>query len=173
MSDQRNAKVLIVVFDALRPEFVRPDLMPELHAFAQHGVHYENSRSTFPTETRVNQTAVLTGCYPRKHGIVGNRFPLPRGMPDRVVNTGIDAEIAEAFAVTPSGLITMPTMGEHLHAAGRSFATLSAGTPGGGRLINHLAEANGTFRLAMRCPEVARPAGVLDEICQGNEFHVA
>ena len=68
-------KILIIVFDALRPEFLRPDLMPNLHGFAQHGVRFTNSRSTYPTETRVNQSAVLTGCTPRKHGIVANRFP--------------------------------------------------------------------------------------------------
>lgn len=164
MTNQDATKVLIVVFDALRPEFVRPDLMPHLHEFASRGVGYQNSRSTFPTETRVNQTAVLTGCYPRKHGIVGNRFPEPGIAADRVVNTGVDAEVAEAFAKAPCGLIQMPTMGEHLQAAGRTFAALSAGTPGGGRLINHRAGDHGTFRLAMRCPEAAQPPGVLEAI---------
>ena len=164
MASQGNTKVLIVVFDALRPEFVRPDLMPHLHEFANSGVRYQNSRSTFPTETRVNQTAVLTGCYPGKHGIVGNKFPEPGIAPDRVVNTGVDAEIAEAFAKAPGGLIQMLTMGERLQTAGRTFATLSAGTPGGGRLINHRAGDHGTFRLAMRCPEAAQPSGVFEEI---------
>ena len=157
-------KVLIIVFDALRPEFLRADLMPNLHGFARKGVRFKNSRSTFPTETRVNQTAVLTGCYPRHHGIVGNRFPEPAIAPGEVVNTGEDAQIANAFARAPGGLIKMATMGERLNAEGRTFAALSAGTPGGGRLINHMAETHGTFRLAMRCPEAARPAGALEEI---------
>ena len=158
------SKVLIVVFDALRPEFIRPDLMPNLCAFAERGARFMNSRSTYPTETRVNQTAVLTGCMPRKHGIVGNRFPEPEIAPGEVVNTGVDAEIARAFAQAPGGLIKMPTMGERLAAAGRTFASLSAGTPGGGRLINHKAEDHGTFRLAMRCPEAVQPADALQEI---------
>lgn len=158
------SKVLIIVFDALRPEFVRPDLMPNLCAFAERGTRFSNSRSTYPTETRVNQTAVLTGCMPRKHGIVGNRFPEPAIAPGEVVNTGVDTEIAQAFAKAPGGLIKRPTMGEHLAAAGRTFASLSAGTPGGGRLINHKAEDHGTFRLAMKCPEAAQPAGALEKI---------
>ncbi len=158
------SKVLIVVFDALRPEFVRPDLMPNLCALSERGTRFVNSRSTYPTETRVNQTAVLTGCMPRKHGIVGNRFPEPEIAPGEVVNTGADAEIAKAFAQAPGGLIQMPTMGERLAAADRTFASLSAGTPGGGRLINHRAEGHGTFRLAMRCPEAARPDNALEEI---------
>ena len=157
-------KVLIVVFDALRPEFLRADLMPNLHAFAERNVRFSQSRSTFPTETRVNQTAVLTGCYPRKHGIVGNRFPEPSIAPGKVINTGNDVEIAAAFANAPSGLITMPTMGERLAAAGRVFASLSAGTPGGGRLLNRTAEIDGTFRLTMRSPDSASPTGVLDDV---------
>ncbi len=157
-------QVLIVVFDALRPEFVRPNLMPNLCAFADQGVHFENSRSTFPTETRVNQTAVLTGCYPEKHGIVGNKFPDTTTLPDRVIDTGINDQIAEAFAKAPGGFIKMPTLGERLARAGRRFATLSAGTPGGGRLINHTAEHCDSFRLTMRCPEATVPTSALDDI---------
>jgi len=58
----------------------------------------------------------------------------------------------------------MPTLGERLADAGRRFAALSAGTPGGGRLINHAAERLGSFRLAMRCPEATVPASALSEI---------
>ena len=161
-----TTKILIVVFDALRPEFVRPDLMPNLSAFAERGVRFENYRSTFPTETRVNQTAVLTGCYPRKHGIVGNKFPDVTIFPDRVIDTGVNDEIVNAFAKASGGLVTMPTLGERLAAAGRRFASLSAGTPGGGRLINHAAERLGSFRLAMRCPEATVPAPALADIIE-------
>ena len=125
-----NPKVLVVVFDALRPEFVRPDLMPNLSRFADLGCRFVNSRSTFPTETRVNQTAVLTGCYPRKHGIVGNKFPEPSVDSSRVVNTGSDEQISEAFARAGGGLIQVPTMPERLAQAGVRYASLSAGTPG-------------------------------------------
>lgn len=162
--DADTAKVLVVVFDALRPEFVRPDLMPNLCAFAEGGVRLENSRSTFPTETRVNQTAVLTGCYPQKHGIVGNKFPDATILPGQVIDTGINDQIAAAFTKAPSGFIKMPTLGERLAGAGRRYAALSAGTPGGGRLINHTAERHGSFRLAMRCPEATVPASALSDI---------
>jgi len=155
-------KILIVVFDALRPEFVTPDLMPNLSAFADRGVRFENCRSTFPTETRVNQTAVLTGCYPRKHGIVGNKFPDVTIFPDRVIDTGVNDEIADAFAKAPGGLVTMTTLGERLAAAGRRFASLSAGTPG----VNHTAERFDSFRLAMRCPEATVPTSALTNIIE-------
>ncbi len=164
--DADTTKVLIVVFDALRPEFVRSDLMPNLCAFAETGVRFENSRSTFPTETRVNQTAVLTGCYPRKHGIVGNKFPDESILSGQVIDTGINDQIAESFAKAPGGFVKMPTLGEWLAGAGRRFAALSAGTPGGGRLINHTAEQHSSFRLAMRCPEATVPASALADIIE-------
>ncbi|MEM7426041.1 MAG: alkaline phosphatase family protein [Pseudomonadota bacterium] len=162
MTTPGQTKILIVVFDALRPEFVRPDLMPNLCRFADQGCRFINSRSTFPTETRVNQTAVLTGCYPRRHGIVGNKFPELSVSSDRVVNTGDNEQISEAFLTAQGGLIQSPTLPDRLAALGLNYAALSAGTPGGGRLINHSAEANRTFRLAMHCPEASQPAGALE-----------
>ncbi len=165
IQDNRQ-RVLIIVFDALRPEFVRPDLMPNLHGFAQRGVHYVNSRSTFPTETRVNQSAVTTGCYPTRHGIVANKFRLDEGGPARLLNSGNDLELEPAFKQLDGRLLDVPTLGERLASAGLSYATISAGTPGGGRLINPFAEENGFFRLAMRRPEAAVPEGVLASITE-------
>ena len=166
MTGAKRQRVLIVVFDALRPEFVTAGLMPNLHGFASGGVRYVNSRSTFPTETRVNQSAVITGCYPSKHGIVANRFMVADGASNRILNTGDDIELEAAFKRSSGRLIDVPTLGERLALAGRSYATISAGTPGGGRLINHMAETNGCFRLALRRPDAAVPAGVMTRIVE-------
>ena len=157
-------RFLIVVFDALRPEFVTPDLMPNLHGFASTGVLYPNSRSTFLTETRVNQTAVVTGCTPARNGIVANVLMARDVWPDRVLNSGKEAELKAAFAAADGRLIQVPTLSERAAAAGRTYASLSAGTPGGGRLINHSAEDNGSFRFAMRSPEASVPSGVREDI---------
>ncbi len=55
-------RVLIVAFDALRPDMVTPELMPNLCAFAAAGVRFSHSRATFPTDPRVNQAAPVPGC---------------------------------------------------------------------------------------------------------------
>ena len=157
-----DTRVLVVVFDALRPEFVTPRQMPNLSNFAEKGVRYLNSHSTFPTETRVNQSAVTTGCMPRRHGIVGNRFIADDLQPGLLVNSGDDAMLEAAFAAGP--VFSVPTLGQRLTRAGKSYAALSAGTPGGGRLINWSAQADGTFRLAMRRPEACAPSGVFERI---------
>ncbi len=163
-NDPSKQRVLIVVFDALRPEFVTPELMPNLHAFAANGVRYVNSRSTFPSETRVNQSAVITGCYPARHGIVANNFLMDRGGGGKVIRTGDDMAFEAALGAMTERLFDVPTLGERLAANGKSYATVSAGTSGGGRLINHSAETSGSFRLALRRPEAAVPAGVMTKI---------
>ena len=164
MSGHDAKRVLVVVFDALRPEFVTPDLMPNLHAFAEGGVRYPNSHSIFLTETRVNQTGVVTGCLPARNGIVSNVMVAKDVWPDRILNTGIEDEIRAAFEQANDGLIQVPTLSERLAAQGLKFAAFSAGTPGGGRLINHCAQDNGSFRFAMRSPKASNPANVLDDI---------
>ena len=85
---RRDRRILIVAFDALRPDMVSAETMPNLVRFAEAGVRFADSRSTFPSETRVNQTALVTGCYPARHGIVGNRFLDQTAAPDRMFNTG-------------------------------------------------------------------------------------
>ena len=125
-----DTRALIVVFDALRPEFVTRERMPNLSRFASKGVEYLNSHSTFPTETRVNQSAVTTGCMPHRHGIVGNKFIADDLQPGLLVNSGDDAMLEAAFAAGP--VMSMPALGQRLTRAGRSYAALSAGTPGGG-----------------------------------------
>src|SRR3546814_4145584 len=73
---------------ALRPDMATPALMPNLTGFAGGGARLPHSRSTFPTETRVNQTALITGARPTRHGIVGNKFLDAVASPGKLFNTG-------------------------------------------------------------------------------------
>lgn len=160
MNQPDRTRALIVVFDALRPEFVTPELMPNLHGFAARGVQYRNSRSTFPSETRVNQSAVTTGCYPRRHGVVANNFVVAGEDGPMVLTTGDDVAFEKALDAMAGPLLGVPTLGQRLAAAGMSYATVSAGTSGGGRLINIAARETGSFRFTMRRPEASLPAGI-------------
>jgi arylsulfatase A-like enzyme len=166
MGDEQGNRFLIVVLDALRPEFVTPELMPNLYRFAARGVRFANSHSTFPTETRVNQSAVTTGCYPARHGVVANRFPLPEASPGSVLDSGKDVEFEATLKQLSGDLLAVPTLGEILALSGKRFATVSAGTSGGGRLINITAERFGSFRLALRRPEAAVPKGIFDTVAR-------
>ena len=105
-----KSRVLIVSFDALRPDMVTPDLMPNLCKFVADGAHFPEARSTFPTETRVNQTAMITGCYPERHGIVGNRFQDAEASPGKLFNTGDETQLAEGDKRLGGKLVDVPVL---------------------------------------------------------------
>ena len=157
MADER-ARVLIVAFDGLRPDMVSAELMPNLTAFAGGGVRFTHSRSAYLTETRVNEATLVTGCYPTRHGIVGNRFIDPQVAPGEVINTGDEAQLAALERNLDGRLVDALVLGEVLAAHGRSLAVISSGTPGGTRMLHHTAERDGGFRLAMGAPEASVPA---------------
>jgi arylsulfatase A-like enzyme len=159
-----DRRVLILAFDALRPDMVTPAVMPNLCAFAADGFAFPHSRSTFPTETRVNQSAVVTGCYPQRHGIVGNRFLDPVAAPGKLFNTGDETQLCEGDRRLGGKLVDVPVMGELLADAGKSLAVLSAGTPGGCRMLHHKAEALGSFRLALHRPDASVPRERIDAV---------
>jgi predicted AlkP superfamily pyrophosphatase or phosphodiesterase len=49
---------LLIVLDGLRPDYVTPSVMPNLHALGQRGVVFANHHSVFPTVTRVNASSI-------------------------------------------------------------------------------------------------------------------
>ncbi len=150
-------RVLIVAFDALRPDMVTPELMPNLTAFATAGFRFSHSRATFPSETRVNQSALVTGCYPTHHGIVGNRF-LDPAAPEGLLNTGDETALAAADRRLGGKLMDVPALGEILADHGMQLAVIGAGTPGGTRMLHHKAERLGGFRFSLHRPDASVPA---------------
>lgn len=164
--DGTDRRVLIVTFDALRPDMVTPELMPNLCAFAEAGVRFSHSRSTFPTETRVNQTSFVTGCHPARHGIVGNKFMDPVASPGKLFNTGDEDQLAEGDRRLNGKLVDVPVLGEILDQHGMKLAVISAGTPGGTRMLHHKAEALGAFRLSLHRPDASVPAEKIAQVIE-------
>lgn len=120
-------KAALIVWDGLRPDFVRPNLTPTLCGLADRGMRFARHSAIFPTETRVNASSIATGCPPATHGIVANRFlDRPTG---RLVNTG---DTADLFAVAgpEGGILPVPTLSERLSDAGFRTLVVGAGSPG-------------------------------------------
>lgn len=159
-----DRRVLIVAFDALRPDMVDAETMPNLTRFAAAGVHFSDSRSTFPSETRVNQTALITGCYPARHGIVGNKFLDEQAAPGKLFDTGDETELAAGDHRLDGKLVDVPVIGEILAAHGRSLAVIGTGTPGGTRILHHKAEQVDGFRFALHRPDASRPTRAIGEL---------
>jgi hypothetical protein len=71
-------RVLFVVIDALAARVVLPALdegrLPTLQALAQAGSLSPDCSAMFPSITPAATATLLTGCYPRDHGIVGQQW---------------------------------------------------------------------------------------------------
>ncbi len=151
-------KFLLVVFDGLRPDMMRPDTTPNLMRFAAAGMRFSRARSVFPSETRVCSASVATGCLPRRHGLVANRIPHPLD-PARSIDTGHKALLQALEQETGAALLDAPTLAARLAAAGRSFAVFSSGTTGQTYVLNPEADALGQVTLSTHGPEACSAAG--------------
>src|SRR5437667_12090048 len=64
--------VVVVVWDGMRPDFVSEKTTPTLWKLAREGVTFRNHHPVYPSATMVNGTAMVTGAYPGKSGIIAN-----------------------------------------------------------------------------------------------------
>lgn len=149
---------LLVVFDGLRPDMMTAADTPNLLRFAALGTRFARARSVFPSETRVCSASVVTGCLPRRHGLVANRIAHPLDAL-RSVDTGVKRNLQALEQELGTALLEVPTLGEILAAAGRDFAVLSSGTTGQTHVLNPRAADLGQVTLSAHGPEACSPEG--------------
>jgi hypothetical protein len=135
-----SGSTLLVTFDGLRRDRVTADLMPNLFDFLQEGSNFLNSRSIFPSETRVAVTSTMTGSPPGAHGVVANQF-IHAVRPDALFRTSEWEDLE--LAAQAGQLLDCQTMGERMAAAGRTMAVVSTATKGASRMMNSSAHALG------------------------------
>ncbi len=117
--------VVLVVFDGMRPDFIRPETTPHLWALAQRGVFFQNHHAVYLSSTEVNGTAMATGALPRTSGIVGNREFRPVIEPLRSFDTQRPESAAKADALTKGRYIALPTIAAQVQAAGHRTVVAS------------------------------------------------
>lgn len=159
-----DKRFLLVVFDGLRPDLVRPDTTPNLLRLAAMGTRFARARSVFPSETRVCSATVTTGCMPRRHGLVANRLAHPsdarvQGPGGRSVDTGQMTALLALEDAMGEALLDMPSLGARLAASGRDFAVLSSGTTGQSHVLNPTAAALGQVTLSAHGAQACSPKG--------------
>ncbi len=169
----QKPRVLILVVDGLRPDYVTADIMPRLNALAEGGVRGLAHHAVFPTVTRVNGPTILTGRYPGGHGILGNVVYLPDVDPSRVLNTGDAEDLWVIDRATGGRLLTAPSLGELLAERGLTLFAASSGGSGSGALMNHRGAGAGLVHNAFTIPEslgpvVAEVLGPLPTIAPGT-----
>lgn len=75
------SKVVVMVWDGLRPDSVNASDTPNLAALKAGGVDFADNHSTYPTFTMMNASAFATGSLPATSGFYGNTYwqPGPTG----------------------------------------------------------------------------------------------
>lgn len=152
-SKPEQTKTLIVFFDGLRPDYITPELMPNLYAFKKQGVLSTKHHSVFPTVTRLNSSAYSTGSYPAKTGILGNKVYFPEVDKTKGLNTGDASELLRIDSATKGALLTTVSFGEVMEAAGKRFMVFSSGSTGQALLQNHTVSAGAIVNPDMILPE--------------------
>lgn len=135
---------LVIVVDGLRPDYITPDLMPNLTALGEAGAIGDAHHAVFPTVTRVNSTSIATGTYPREHGLLNNTIYLPAASPNPI-DTGEAPALVDADRALQGRLITATTLGELLGRAGKTVLVAGSGTTGSALLLNPRLDAGGAL----------------------------
>lgn len=139
-------RAIVMVWDGLRPDFVRPELTPNLWRLAADGVRFTNSHAVFPTVTRVNAASIVTGLLPGRHGIPANEFLAPGATRDGRLNAGDHTHLEALRAARDGRILRAPALAEYVAQAGGRTAVVSTGSPGSA-LLQH--------------PEVRRHEGIM------------
>jgi Uncharacterized proteins of the AP superfamily len=70
-------RVILFVWDGMRPDAISAEDTPNLLALAQRGSRFEDNHSTYPTFTMANASSFATGAFVGPLGFYGNHFWAP------------------------------------------------------------------------------------------------
>jgi len=123
---EKAEHVVLVVWDGMRPDFVSAQYTPTLYELAQKGTFFANHHPVYVSSTEVNGTALATGCYPNRSGVIANSEYRPEiGWLGPNATEGLEM-IRRGDLATGGKYIRVPTMCEIVQSAG--FPTAVAGT---------------------------------------------
>jgi arylsulfatase A-like enzyme len=110
--------VVLVVWDGMRPDFVKEEYAPNLTKLAQSGVVFRNHHSIYPSLTSVNAAALATGVYPSRSGMIANWVFLPQIRGGKLARMDGPETIEKADQMTGGKYLAVPTIAELVRAAG-------------------------------------------------------
>ena len=160
---------IVLVLDGLRPDAITPEETPNLSRLRQEGVNFTNSHAVFPTVTRVNATAIGTGTWPARNGVVGNSQYVRAVDPNHAFVNDDHRNLLRLDKATAGGMVLVKTLGELLQERGKRLAAVSSGSTGSALLTNARAPqgvgvlVNGYWEPGVR---VAFPDAVNDAVRQ-------
>jgi arylsulfatase A-like enzyme len=122
--------VVVVVWDGMRPDFVSEETTPTLWKLAQEGVTFRNHHPVYPSATMVNGTAMVTGVYPGKNGVIANYEYRPEIDRSKSINVESPAAVNRGDELSAGKYIAVPTVTELVRRAGGRTAVAAAKTVG-------------------------------------------
>src|SRR5208283_3705441 len=90
LSGSLNRKVIIFVWDGLRPDSISASTTPNLWELGKKGVFFKNNHATYPTFTMMNASSFNTGDYPDKVGFYGNTEYAPGPAGNNAAGKAVD-----------------------------------------------------------------------------------
>lgn len=114
--------VVLIVWDGMRPEFVTEGNAPTLWNLAQSGVTFRNHHSVYPSLTNVNSTALATGVWPARSGLLANYEYRPDLEGAKFIRTDHAPIVQKGDELSHGRYLTAPTIAELAHAAGARTA---------------------------------------------------
>jgi predicted AlkP superfamily pyrophosphatase or phosphodiesterase len=122
--------VVVVVWDGMRPDFVSEENTPTLWKLAKEGVIFRNHHAVYPSATNVNGTAMVTGVYPGKNGVIANYVYRPEIDRARSVFVETPAVVDKGDELSGGKYISFPTIAELVQHAGGCTVIATAKTVG-------------------------------------------
>ncbi|HJW37797.1 MAG TPA: alkaline phosphatase family protein [Candidatus Udaeobacter sp.] len=122
--------VVVVVWDGMRPDFVSEQNTPTLWKLSREGVTFRNHHAVYPPATMVNGTALLTGVYPGKNGIIANHVYRPDIDLSHAIDVEIPAAVKKGDELSGGKYISVPTIAELVQRVGGRTAIAAAKSVG-------------------------------------------
>jgi arylsulfatase A-like enzyme len=126
----QSRHVVVVVWDGMRPDFISEKNTPALWKLSREGVTFRNHHSVYPSATMVNGTALVTGIYPGKNGIIANHVYRPDIDPRHTIDVELPPAVKKGDELSGGKYISVPTVAELVQRAGRRTVIAASKTVG-------------------------------------------
>ena len=122
--------IVVVVWDGMRPDFVSEKNTPALWKLSHDGVTFRNHHAVYPSATMVNGTAMVTGVYPGRNGIIANHLYRPEIDPKHAIDVEIPIVVEKGDELSDGKYISVPTIAELIQRAGGRTVVAAAKSVG-------------------------------------------
>ena len=159
-------RVVVVVFDGMRPDFVTPELTPHLWRLASGGTFFAHHHPVFVCATEVNGTALGTGSYPARSSVIANTEFRPAIDPQQAVAIQALATIRRGDEASGGRFLGAPTVAELLHLQG--MRTVIAGSKPVALLLDRATRADNPDSSPVLFEGSALPAGAFEAVLRAE-----